>query len=56
MGYKKWVVNFSLFILACPGIAQKKKIDDKKFFMDEQAGSDEAVNRHQKFIAGKNNA
>lgn len=36
MTYKKWAINFVFFMLACQGIAQKKKIDDKKFFMDEQ--------------------
>lgn len=35
MGYKKWAIHFIFFIFACPGFAQKKKIDEKKFFMDE---------------------
>lgn len=36
MAHKKWVINLVFFILAYPAIAQKKKIDDKKFFADEQ--------------------
>ncbi len=36
MAYKTWVTSIIFFILAGPGIAQIKKIDQKKFFSDEQ--------------------
>jgi hypothetical protein len=36
MAHKIWAIHFFFFLLACPGIAQKKKIDEKKFFMDER--------------------
>ena len=36
MAHKLWAIHFFFFVLACPGIAQKKKIDEKKFFMDER--------------------
>lgn len=36
MAHKKWVINLVFVTLACPGIAQTKKIDDKKFFREEQ--------------------
>ncbi len=35
MKYKKWIAIAILLILACPGIAQTKKIEEKKFFRDE---------------------